>query len=71
MDPLMDEAAMSCELRISYMIYVAWFNQIGIFFNSSLKDDATKEHSKEQDAENGAHQGSTAGLRSLQQVSNN
>ncbi|XP_078320123.1 uncharacterized protein LOC144621203 [Crassostrea virginica] len=41
MDPLMDEAAMSCELRISYMIYVARFNQIGIFFNSSLKDDAT------------------------------
>ncbi|XP_078321922.1 uncharacterized protein LOC111114887 isoform X1 [Crassostrea virginica] len=47
MDPLTDEAAMSCELRISYMIYVARFNQIGIFFNSSLKDHAT----------NGAQQG--------------
>ena len=58
MDPLMDEAAMSCELRISYMIYVARFNQIGIFFNSSLKDDAT----------NGAQQGTGCRKRSTPRI---
>ena len=37
-DPLKDEAAMSSELCISYLICVAWFNQNGIFFRRRVSE---------------------------------
>ena len=57
-------------------VFPTWFMlhdliKLEYFSTPAWRTTPQTEHSKEQDAENGAHQGYTAGLRSLQQVSNN
>ena len=56
-DPLTGEAAMSCELRVSYLICAAWLNQIWIFYSfrvleqqgstSMLRTEHTKDPLKD------------------------
>ena len=66
-DPLTGEAAMSCDLRVSYLFCAAWLNQIRLFYSFRVLEQHGSTAAK------GAHKGSTERLNSTwyMLVSNN